>query len=686
MVMRIVQFQLLWILQRPSFYIFAAIFTGLMALACNQFIFNYLEKLSYNNHSLAISSHVIAPLNSLALILITLVTGWFISQLKPKRIANGIDVFLTATKLSKQQWLVIDWLTQLAIFSLLSLLYGLILIPVIIGTEIDSNTLLLQIVSLFWFGLFFCSIQLIIQHTSKSPLVAFSILILLLIFLFLTQLALSFAPHDLATIFSAFSPLQWFSYFNLGIISLYYLVVQVILTAWVFSFIRPLPFQALSRSALLIFFIISILFASDLSKHRIDSTSNQRFSLIPVLQQAISTLSDSQQSPEPSFQASLTTFGLTKEERQEVLLRLTMPLQDQLSQLKIKHLDHPKAFQQQLQSGIELQLQGQTIWLTFPFSDAPQLSLLQAIQTVIHRNNQWIVFSEGHSELSIADNSSLSEWLNGLRRNGFNLINRSFSDPSPTSDNTSLVVIANSQTEWEPSEQTQLLKFLLNGGSLLWLRNPNDASMYWLEDFLQLSKLPGTLIDPVGFNQGTPHPAVLLLRNFESHPITDSMQTLVALPWSAALSSSQTQNNQKWQQIPLANTHAKVWTEFSIEQEELKLDESEGELQGSFTPIWLLKPKANTEQNGQQKIAVVGDTEFLANGSIANYDNRKLAHNLVLWLTQTQLDSALPSLTAIDKNFQLNSINQAWLGWFNILLVPFLLLLMGVIQWRNQRT
>ena len=87
----------------------------------------------------------------------------------------------------------------------------------------------------------------------------------------------------------------------------------------------------------------------------------------------------------------------------------------------------------------------------------------------------------------------------------------------------------------------------------------------------------------------------------------------------------------------------------------------------------------------QQRIVVVGDSDFMANGFIGLGSNLALASNLFNWLGQDDKLLSITTLSAPDTRLELPGWALYGSALFFLLGLPILLILIGTIRWLRRR-
>lgn len=325
-------------------------------------------------------------------------------------------------------------------------------------------------------------------------------------------------------------------------------------------------------------------------------------------------------------------------------------------------------------------------------------ALSAALQRLSIAGESWIVFLSGHGERptegdSPADYGLLAEELRnkGLKVQPLNLA----STPS-IPDNTSVLVIASPQANLLPGEIKLIREFVGKGGSLLWLADPGTlAGLKPLAEDLGVDWLAGTLIYPDYQLLGTGHPAVALVMDYGRHAVTERMDNITLFPAARAL---RPREDSDWQAIPLFGTPERSWLESGPVQERMSLEEASGDVPGplvlglalqrnhpDYTPPEALDFEALEKTPPQQRVVLIGDSDFLSNAYLMELGNRQAGTNVIQWLANRDSQLAIDIPKAKDVALMVPPWAYILVAAGFIFVLPLLLLAAGVTRWWLRR-
>jgi len=341
-------------------------------------------------------------------------------------------------------------------------------------------------------------------------------------------------------------------------------------------------------------------------------------------------------------------------------------------------------------------------------SATTEQAITTALQRLAYSGERWVVFLEGHGEHSIADTeqNGYSEFAQLLRDKGLKVKSLNLAINSRVPDNTAVLVIASPSRPLLAGEAKVVADYVQNGGNLLWLADPAEgrvdpaASLEPVAKMLEVSWLKGTGILLESTQLGLP-PFVYITTQYPANPVTQGFGENALFPLVRGLSyksqaGTAAPDSTAWNAQPLLTTSDQAWLETGALEGDLGMDEAHGDTQGPLTlGVTLtreLKPATAPAADGAppakapaQRVALVGDSDFLINGYFGQLGNSLLGLNLAQWLASRdeQLNVDVPK--APDRSLVL----PAW-GLYSIylgfaFLLPVGLLGFGVTRWVLRR-
>ncbi len=307
-----------------------------------------------------------------------------------------------------------------------------------------------------------------------------------------------------------------------------------------------------------------------------------------------------------------------------------------------------------------------------------------AILRLAQSGEHWVAGLSGHGERDLlgSANFDLGDFGLSLVQKGYQVVGLDLATSPNPPDNTSLLVIASPQRPFLEGEIERLQAYLDRGGNLLLLSDPEQpVAASLLLRLTGIEQLPGTVVDANVRELGIDNPAVALVPAYPDHPATRDFTLLSLFPQAAALSAPQAS---EWQITPLLRTLDRSWNETGPLSGEIERDPLAGEEAGPLTIGYAL-----SRQRGkpEQRLAVIGDGDFLANSYLANAGNQDLGLALVRWLTGEDQLIGIPAAEADDQELHLSKPAIAVISLGSLIVLPLMLLSTGLLlAWRRNRS
>jgi ABC-type uncharacterized transport system involved in gliding motility auxiliary subunit len=325
---------------------------------------------------------------------------------------------------------------------------------------------------------------------------------------------------------------------------------------------------------------------------------------------------------------------------------------------------------------------GETIRVTSP----SEVELTGALIRISKDAKKRIVFVEGHSELNVEDKdrNGLSIAKEALTRQGYEVGTVSLLKESAVPDHTAVLVLAGPRRSVMKDEQDRIQAYVEKGGHLLVLTDPDTQS--GLESLLArwgLGLGSGVLVDLQDrLAQGDL--TALLVRTFTEHEITQDLTSAGLLPLSRHVTFDE-QVGKDWDFVPLARTSPNSWAETNMQGRVVSLNEKE-DVKGPLPMAAALTPKKAPEENTPRPaIVVIGNSTFASNAFFNFPGNSDFFLHTTGWLAEERdLISIAPKEPAL-RPFTPNPTQERALIYIQVVFLPLLTLLTGIIVWRKRR-
>ncbi len=310
-------------------------------------------------------------------------------------------------------------------------------------------------------------------------------------------------------------------------------------------------------------------------------------------------------------------------------------------------------------------------------------SITNALAQLGRDRTRWIVFIQGHGERDpLGDaNFDLGTFGERLRERGYRVQTLNLATQPVIPDNTDLLVLASPRSDYLPGELARLQQYIGHGRNLLWLTEPDAGGhLDELPASLGVEPLPGVVVDTGAETYGVRTPDFAVTGDYPSHPATRGFDRITLFPQARALRSRDVEG---WSHQPLVRTREQSWTERDPIRagERIRFDAGHGETAGPLT----LALAAERGGEARQRIAAVGDGDWLSNAYIDNAGNLGLGLRLFGWLVGDDARIEIAPDRPPDMTVALSRPLITLIGIGFLLVLPALLATGGLVIWLRRR-
>jgi ABC-type uncharacterized transport system involved in gliding motility auxiliary subunit len=321
-------------------------------------------------------------------------------------------------------------------------------------------------------------------------------------------------------------------------------------------------------------------------------------------------------------------------------------------------------------------------------SQVSEAAVSSAIQRLLRQGERWLVFLEGHGERNPyrEANHDFSQFATELASRGFRIESLNLTKSGSIPQNTNVLVLASPKVPLLPGEIDILRAWIEDGGNLVWLADPEQAidGLDMLADQLAVEFLPGIIVDPNSQLMGLNRVDFALVGEYPRHPVTQNLGSLSLFPQAQAL---EFHGDDVWQQQIFLRSDERSWNETGELRGEIFNGDHEDEIQGPLN-IGFTLARSHQNEAGElfdQRVAIIGDADFLSNRYLGNGSNLEIGVNLLNWLSHDDQLIAISPRPAPDTRLELSPQKQIAIATFFLVLMPLGLLASGLRIWLKRR-
>ncbi len=444
--------------------------------------------------------------------------------------------------------------------------------------------------------------------------------------------------------------------------------------------------QQLLNGLLVVAAIVLIGFLSVRFKADIDWTANKRNTLTEASAKQLASMPDPihfyvfAPSGADSRRAIETDLDKYRREKANIELEFVDP---SVSPQKVREFNITFVGQ------VVVEYQGRRETLTATTEQA----ITTAFQRLAYSGEQWVVFLEGHGERSISDGgpASMTRFATALQEKGLKVQSLNLVQNPRVPDNTSLLVIASPSAKLFEGEIKLIQEFVDQGGNVLWLADPDfPAGLEPLARQLGVEWQNGYAILPEYQLLGTGHPGFFAAIEYPSNPVTQGLDMVTLFPLVRSLKVAAPEG---WTAQPLLRSSEAAWLETGdMSSGQVALDPAD--IPGPLTIGTTLTRQYTPPKDGDgesaakphpQRIALIGDADFLSDAYLGELGNQQLGLNLVQWLASRDAQLNIDVPKAPDTALFLPGWATMLMAVGFVVLLPLLLLGFGVTRWIIRR-
>lgn len=313
--------------------------------------------------------------------------------------------------------------------------------------------------------------------------------------------------------------------------------------------------------------------------------------------------------------------------------------------------------------------------------------LTNALARLARGTDRHIVFVEGHGERDpLGDaNHDLGDLGSYLGERGLNVQTINVARTPHIPDNADLLVIAGPRSDYLPGEIAAIQRYLDDGRNLLWLAEPEgDSRLEGIAGSLGIERLPGVVVDAGAQAYGADTPDFAVITEYGEHPVTADFSSITVFPQPVALEVTDARG---WRHRPLLRTRSESWNETGPIEGRIARDAESGEVAGPLVIGWaaIRGTRDGPEGPAGQRMAVIGDGDFLSNAYLGNGGNLELGVRLFNWLVADDDRVEITPDRPADIELDMSMLALGIIGIGFLFGLPIALLATGTVIWWRRR-
>lgn len=297
-------------------------------------------------------------------------------------------------------------------------------------------------------------------------------------------------------------------------------------------------------------------------------------------------------------------------------------------------------------------------------------------------------FTDGHLEHNLHDNSAAgwSKFADLLKTKGITF--QQSSDFSALKQQSQVLVIPGAKQTFSNQESNAIDEHIQNGGHMVWLID--SAPPYGLDRITKMLSIDisnGTAVDLTNHQYGIA-PEDVDASQYANHASLTDFSLRTIFPSARRIIYKHGTTKSEWVVTPLIGVARNGWlTKNQAKDYSTQALRNNFEKEGPINIALALERKFNEQQ---QRILILGSSQFLANKTIDFAGNKALGAKLIRWISGSTAYIHMPQQLTKDRVVIIpNNPTSKYLllGVFNgtQFLLPLILLLTATIAWMRKR-
>ncbi len=307
-------------------------------------------------------------------------------------------------------------------------------------------------------------------------------------------------------------------------------------------------------------------------------------------------------------------------------------------------------------------------------------ALTSLLMRLARSGDKLVMTLTGHGERKLdgVAGHDLGEFGKQLTTKGFRIGTLNLAIDHDVPANASVLVIASPQADLTEGEVDKLLAYIARGGNLLWLIDQESLhGLQPLAENLELTLTPGVVVDPQAQQLKLPI-TFALGANYGQHPVTSDFDYITIFPFARQITINE---NEQWHSVSLVEAAQGGWVETGKLDSAIAFDQ----MYDVSGPVSIAAALNRTLQDREQRIAIIGSANFLANTYLGNGNNLDFGSNLVNWLTGDENLITIQPRATLDSSLILSESALIMITGGFLIVLPLVFLASGAIIWWMRR-
>ncbi len=300
-------------------------------------------------------------------------------------------------------------------------------------------------------------------------------------------------------------------------------------------------------------------------------------------------------------------------------------------------------------------------------------SVHTALQKLLSNDKPIVAYSNGFGERQAFDDApfNFSQFVTLASENQFTFVEVDLNQLASVPTNADILFIAGPSEEINIIATMKIIEFIKLGGSVLWLADTDSQTLPpMLSTTLGLNLLEGIVVDANSQKYIEGKPDFVPVIKYPADSMLSDMTKVTLFPQAKGFKFDT--ENALFTRTPILQSSESSWTETGMIRGNIAFDENTVETAG---PITIGTSLVKTQQGKQdQRIIMLGDSDFIANAYINNADNANLGMRLLRWLSHQNVLLEIENIPAPDTTLQMSNRYFFTISILFIIVLPLLLL------------